>query len=150
MTAAFLVATVGGLGRLPIAPGTWGSAAAALAAWPIVAFGGTPALLVATAVLTPIAVWAAGHHGATLGIQDPSEIVIDEVVGQWLALLTVPPTLTWFVVAFLLFRLLDIVKPWPIGWADRRIGGGIGVVADDAFAGVIAALVLWLVVEVTG
>jgi phosphatidylglycerophosphatase A len=144
MTAAALVATAGGLGRLPLAPGTWGSAVAALAAWPIMWSGGSVALLVAAVLLAPLAIWAAGRHGADLGVADPGEIVIDEVIGQWIALLAAAPSLFDFVAAFALFRAFDVIKPWPIRWVDRRLRGGWGVVADDVLAGLAAAGVLVL------
>jgi phosphatidylglycerophosphatase A len=88
--------------------------------------------------------WASGAHSRLTGRDDPGEIVIDEVAGQWIALL--PASLAWpdIAIAFLLFRATDIVKPWPASWADRTIHGGLGVMADDLIAGVYAALALFL------
>ncbi|WP_368188120.1 phosphatidylglycerophosphatase A [Aestuariibius sp. HNIBRBA575] len=145
-----IIATFFYSGHLRPAPGTWGSAAAVLAAWPLHAFGGP--LLLAIGVLVSFALgwWATAQETRGKEDHDPSEIVIDEVAGQWIALLPVsigashagasifalwPGILT----AFLLFRLFDITKPSLIGWADRR-GDALGVMLDDVFAGIIAAL----------
>lgn len=147
-----LVATFGLVGLLRPAPGTWGSAAACLAAWPIHALGG-PLLLLSAAVLVFLAgLWASERYMAQNGVHDPSEIVVDEVAGQWIALLPVslgaaqagaPVAALWpgVVTAFVVFRLLDIWKPGPIGWADRQPGAW-GVMLDDVAAGWIAALVV--------
>ena len=73
---------------------------------------------------------------------DPSWIVVDEVVGMWIAAAAAPLSLLWFGIAFLLFRFFDILKPWPVGWADRKVGGGMGVMLDDVFAGLYAAVII--------
>jgi phosphatidylglycerophosphatase A len=70
--------------------------------------------------------------------------VLDEFVGQWIALVAAPKSLLAVIVGFLLFRAFDIAKPWPVSWADRRLSGGLGVVIDDVLAGVLAAVVLQL------
>jgi len=75
-------------------------------------------------------------------IADPSVVVWDEFIGQWLALFLVPSGWLWIVGGFALFRLFDIWKPWPVGWADRQLHGGFGVMFDDALAGMYAFLVL--------
>ena len=76
------------------------------------------------------------------GVKDPGEVVIDEVAGMWIALL--PAGLIWWqiLLAAMLFRLFDILKPGPVGWADKRLPGGLGIMADDLIAGALAALVL--------
>ncbi len=158
-----LVATLFGIGNLRPGPGTWGSAAAVALAWPIHALGGFPALAIATLFVFAVGWWSVA--GATRGSSDhdPSEIVIDEVVGQWIALWPLSAglwaagvsgwTFPWpgWVSAFLLFRLFDIWKPGPVGWADRRGDVG-GTMLDDVFAGVLAALVVgvlgWVAHEV--
>lgn len=136
---ACLLATWFGSGLLPRAPGTWGSLAALPCAVPIVWAGGPWALLAAALLLYLPGVWAARHYAAGAGRQDPGEIVIDEVVGQWLALVPVAFDLPMYAVAFLAFRVFDIVKVWPANWVDRRLPGGWGIMTDDVVAGVYAA-----------
>lgn len=142
--AAWL-ATWFGTGLLPKAPGTWGSLAA-LPPGLLLLWAGGPALLVAAIILVSVAgVWAGERYAETLGQEDPGAVVIDEVAGQWLALLpcaALGPV--EIVLAFLLFRAADILKPWPASWADRNIPGGLGIMADDWVAGVYAALALAL------
>jgi len=146
--AAYLAATVGGLGdRLP-APGTLvGSLAAALAflALALVAPAGLPVVApVVLLVLVPLASWSAGVEAARRGEGDPGAIVIDEAAGQWLALAVLtaglgrPPSPGELLASFAAFRLLDIVKPWPIRRLER-LPGGIGILADDLAAGLAAA-----------
>ncbi len=146
-----LVATFFGVGLLPWAPGTWGSAAAIPAAWVIHGLGGFPALLAASVAVTFIGWWATA--AATNGKEDhdPGEIVIDEVAGMWVALLPLsaglwqagadPWVFPWpgWVGAFVLFRVFDIFKPGPIGWADR-MHSPLGVMLDDVLAGFAAAI----------
>jgi phosphatidylglycerophosphatase A len=83
------------------------------------------------------------------GFEDPGAVVIDEVAGQWLVLAVAPLDVWYFAAAFVLFRVFDIAKPWPVSWADRRIKGGFGVMFDDILAGLYGAavllVVLWLV-----
>lgn len=146
-----LVVTVLGIGNLRPAPGTWASAAAIPAAWVLHGLGGFPLLALATALAFAAGWWATARELRRTDDGDPSWIVIDEVVGQWLALWPLSAGLwhagaaPWvfpypgWVGAFLLFRLFDIWKPGPIGWADRK-GGAFGVMLDDALAGVFAAL----------
>lgn len=145
-----LIATFFGVGRLRPAPGTWGSAAAVLLA--VLAFEyASPWLIPAGVVLaTVLGFWAIPPLIAGAEDQDPSEIVIDEVAGQWLALCFTAIPLArhgvsildaWpgYVVPFLLFRLFDIWKPWLVGRADRR-GGTAGVMLDDLWAGLFAGI----------
>jgi len=149
-----LIATVFFVGLLRPAPGTWGSLAAIPLAWVIHSLWGFPAFAAITVVVFFIGWWAT--YAATRGTDDhdPSEIVIDEVVGQWIALWPLSAGL-WFVaadpwvfpypgwiVAFLMFRLFDIWKPGPVGWADRR-SDAFGVMFDDVIAGIMAALVVF-------
>ena len=140
---AKLLATWFGAGLLPKAPGTWGSLAALPLAWIIASWGGTWALAAATLLVSLIGWWAAETYAGQTGIADPSEVVIDEVAGQWLTLLVVPPNLWFYLAGFALFRLFDIRKPWPVSWADRSLPGGLGIMVDDLFAGLYAALFLY-------
>lgn len=147
-----LIATFFYAGHLRPAPGTWGSLAALIAAYPLLLIGG-PWLLVAGVVLSfALGLWATGVETLGAADHDPSEIVIDEVAGQWIALLPIafgaannnaPLLALWpgWVAAFFFFRLFDIWKPGPIGWADRR-GDAMGVMLDDVIAGAFAAIVV--------
>jgi phosphatidylglycerophosphatase A len=139
---ATLIATWFGCGMLPGAPGTWGSLAALPFAWAIVRTGGPPALLAAATALFLLGWWAAGATARALGLKDPGVIVVDEVVGQWLTLVVAPFDPVGWAAGFVLFRLFDIVKPWPVRWADRRVPGGLGIMLDDALAALYAAAVL--------
>jgi phosphatidylglycerophosphatase A len=139
---ARLLATAGGLGYLPLAPGTYGSALGAVLCLPMLSLP-WPVLAGAAAVLTAVAVWAAGRVAAARGIPDPSEVVIDEVVGMWWAALLLPASPYDLVAVFLLFRLFDVVKPAPIPRLER-LPGGLGIVADDVAAGLLARAAWWL------
>lgn len=145
------IATFCYVGYLRPASGTWGSAAAIPVGYLIHVFGGYPALAVAAALAFFAGWWATQAHIAGGDNHDPSEIVIDEVAGQWIALLPLsiglgaagadPWVFPWpgWVAAFFLFRLFDIWKPGPIGWADRR-NDPLGVMLDDIIAGVFAGV----------
>jgi phosphatidylglycerophosphatase A len=136
---ALAIATVGGAGYSPVAPGTAGSAVTALLLW-AVPFSRTG--LVAFFVLVVAAgTWAAGRAERVLGGKDPGAIVVDEVAGMTLSVLALPLTVPVLVGAFLLFRLFDVVKPFPAR-ASQRIRGGVGVMIDDLIAGVYALAVL--------
>jgi phosphatidylglycerophosphatase A len=136
---ASLLATWFGSGLLPKVPGTWGSLAALPFAVLIVALAGTWGLLAAAVVATLVGVWAAGVYAARSGQHDPQRVVIDEVAGQWLALVPVAHDLRLYAVAFLAFRFFDIVKVWPAGRIDRELKGGWGIMLDDIVAGLYAA-----------
>ena len=139
------VATVFGLGRLPAAPGSWASFAALPPAWAIVWAGG-PWALGAAALLVGIAgCRAASRYERGTGKRDASEIVVDEVAGQWLVLATLPLDPLAYALGFAAFRLFDIAKPPPVGWIERRVSGGPGVMADDVAAAAYAAALLHLV-----
>lgn len=136
------LATAGGIGRIPAMPGTWASAAAALLAWGLHILGGIPLLAVATLAAFLVGLWASGVAARDAGVKDPGWIVIDEIAGQWLVLLVVPPDIKLYALGFVLFRIADIWKPWPASWADRALSGGPGVMVDDLFAAGWAALAL--------
>ncbi len=146
-----LIATWFGSGYLPKAPGTWGSLAALPCAWLILTLSaGVLPLLAASGALLIVGVWASALHSTTLGTHDAGEIVVDEVVGQWMVLAVAPFSPLGWLVAFLLFRFFDVVKPWPISWIDRRVSGGWGIMLDDVVAGLFAALSVWLIVVAVG
>ena len=153
---AYAVATGAGAGFLPVAPGTFGAAegvllylaAASLANALSIPQGGQLALMVVVSgVVLPIAVWSANRACRLLDLKDPGQIVIDEVIGQLIALIPLASglSLTRILIGFLLFRLFDIFKPYPIRRLEQ-LPGGAGVVADDVLAGVYSALLLWAVV----
>lgn len=139
-----------GAGWLRPAPGTWGSLAALPAAWVVYSLGGPLFLVLGAALLFFLGVRATEAETAQAADHDPGWIVIDEVVGQWIALLPVAlgayhtgisPLKLWpgILAAFVLFRLFDIWKPWLVGRADAR-GDAMGVLLDDVWAGVFAAI----------
>ncbi len=135
-----------GCGYFPWAPGSAASAAAVAMAAALVGYAGwRPGMMVlpAAALLVP-AVWAAAAVAQAKGAKDPRLVVVDEVLGQWVALAGAA-VLNWksALAGFLLFRLFDIVKPAPVRQAEA-LPGGWGIVADDLAAGLYAALVLWL------
>ncbi|MEQ3626803.1 MAG: phosphatidylglycerophosphatase A [Celeribacter sp.] len=156
---ARLIATVFGTGNLKPGPGTWGSAVAVPLGWALHYAGGFPLLVLASIVVFGIGYWATREATRGEAEHDPSEIVIDEVVGLWIALFPLsfgmwrmgaePHVFPWpgWVGAFLAFRLFDIWKPGPVGWADRK-GGPMGVMLDDVIAGVMAAVVVALAAAV--
>jgi phosphatidylglycerophosphatase A len=135
---ASLLATWFGAGLLPKAPGTGGSLAALPFAIVITALAGPWGLLVAAFAVMVLGLWAAAVYAAHHGTDDPSEVVIDEVAGQWLALVPVALDLRLYAIAFLAFRVFDIVKVWPANWLDRNLKGGWGIMLDDVVAGVYA------------
>jgi phosphatidylglycerophosphatase A len=140
------VASGFGSGLSPYAPGTVGSAVA-LIPWLALSELPLPFHVAALALAFALGVWASNRVVARLGIDDPGAIVWDEFVGQWIAwipLLFATRDARWIALGFVLFRVFDIAKPWPVSWADRRIDGGLGVMLDDVFAGVYAAALLAL------
>jgi phosphatidylglycerophosphatase A len=129
-----------GLGYAPFAPGTVASAAAALLYFYLPAMR-EPVLLVSLITLSvALGVWSGGMMEDDYG-EDPSQAVIDEVAGQWIALLFIPASPLAVLLAFILFRLFDILKPGPVDWA-QRLPGGWGIMSDDVLAGVFANLSL--------
>jgi phosphatidylglycerophosphatase A len=144
---ALLFTTLFGVGYAPVAPGTFGSIAGLAMAWVLLWQTGWPAwsLAVAAVLLTPIAALACGVIERELGAEDPGFIVIDEVVGQWLALAAIRPErpLDWLG-ALALFRVFDVLKPWPIRRLEK-LPNGWGVVADDFAAGGCAMMTIALV-----
>ena len=130
-----------GSGFAPKAPGTLGSAAATLLYLPLAEL--PLAIYCVLVVLGFVAgVWICGSTSRQLGVHDHGGIVWDEFVGVWITLTAVPPNLSGMLFGFLLFRLLDILKPWPINWADKKIHGGFGIMLDDAIAGILSSACL--------
>ena len=130
-----------GAGLLPIAPGTWGSLLA------VVLFWLAPPLpphihAIGVAGGFVLGVWLCGISTRRLGAHDHPGIVFDEIVAMWAMLAVLPRQISWTIMAFLLFRVLDVWKPWPIREADHRISGGLGIMLDDALAAAFAAAIL--------
>ncbi len=143
---ASLVATVFGAGLSPVAPGTVGSLVAVPLAWLLMWASGPLGLFVAAVAVFALGWWASTVYVERTRIADPGAVVVDEVAGQWLVLVVAPLNVWYFAAGFVLFRVFDIVKPWPVSWADRRIKGGLGVMLDDVLAGVYGGAVMLLVV----
>jgi phosphatidylglycerophosphatase A len=169
---ALALATAGGVGFAPFASGTFGALVGVLLFLPFSHFG-VPLYCLTLAALTCLGIWVSDIAERAFGRSDDGRIVIDEVAGQLLALL---PLVVWsgcwpgaagsplgigeprwwglVVTAFVLFRVFDIWKPGPVGWVERRLAGGVGVMADDMAAGALGAAVLsvglWLFLVATG
>jgi phosphatidylglycerophosphatase A len=141
---AMLLATWFGAGFLPVAPGTWASLAALPCAALLVWLGGPILVLAAGLAVFVLGIWAADAYMQTVQVHDPSAIVIDEVVGQWVTLALLPLDPVMYALGFVLFRVLDVLKPWPANFIDRAVTGGFGVMLDDVVAGAYAAGALWL------
>ena len=133
-----------GSGLSPIAPGTAGSFAALLP-WLVLRELPLPYYAVAVVFAFAFGVWACDWAVHALKIADPGAVVWDEFVGLWIALaplLWLPRGVVWICFGFILFRIFDIAKPWPVSWADAKVGGGFGVMLDDVIAGAYAAIAL--------
>jgi phosphatidylglycerophosphatase A len=139
--AVMIVATGGGLGKVPVAPGTAGSLPGLLLCWGLsgkdiyLALGLTAALIL-------LAIRVAHRAEKLLGAEDPGCVVIDEIAGMTITLLGLPFNAITALVGFIVFRLLDIFKPFPIRYVERRFSGGLGIVVDDVLAGVIGNLLI--------
>jgi len=143
-----LFATGFGSGLSPVAPGTAGTLVSLLlfmllrdTTWP---------LLILCVVGFVAGVWLCQRTSEYLGVHDHGGIVWDEFIGMWLTLLWVPLSLTSLVLGFALFRLFDILKPWPIGYVDSNVKGGTGIMIDDVLAGVYGLIVIQLLIVVVG
>lgn len=139
--SARLISTLLGIGYVRYAPGTAASMAALPVAWFIATTGGRFMLLVAAIVALAIGAWASELYAGRTRTTDPRECVVDELAGQWIACAFAPATLVGFGLAFLLFRLFDIGKPWPIRHIER-LHGGLGIMADDVVAALMAGVIL--------
>ena len=130
-----------GAGLSPKAPGTVGTLVAVpfywlMQDWPLW-------LYVTMLLVTFIAgIYLCQRSARELGVHDHPGIVWDEMVGLWITLLLAPPGWLWVLLGFVLFRFFDIVKPWPIGWVDKHVHGGLGIMLDDVLAGLLALLCL--------
>ncbi len=132
-----------GTGLAPVAPGTFGSLPGILLFWLTLDFGFYVQSGIAVA-MTLAGIWICGESARRIGVHDHGGIVWDEIVGMYVTLLAVPFSLVGCALAFVLFRIMDIVKPWPIRDVDHRLGGGVGIMLDDLGAALYAALILGL------
>lgn len=142
----WLVATGLGAGLSPVAPGTAGSLVGLALCLGLEFLGGAPAVAIGIIATLLAGLWSAGPVARHLGREDPGPVVIDEVSGQLLALLFLPVSLATYIAGFLLFRIFDIVKPFPARRLES-LPGASGIMADDLVAGLYANLVLWLLVR---
>jgi len=130
-----------GSGLMPKAPGTWGSLVALpfVPLWQLLPGWGYLLMLGLTMLF---GVWLCGKVARELGVHDHEGIVWDEFVGIWITFWLVPEGWYWLLLGFVVFRVMDIAKPWPISWVDRHIHGGVGIMLDDILAGVAAWVVM--------
>ena len=148
-TALHWIAFGAGAGLAPWAPGTAGTVVAipiylAIGAQPLAVY------VLAVAFVVVAGVWACGRTARDLGVHDHPGIVLDEIAGFLVTMTALPFEWPWVVAGFVAFRLFDIAKPWPISLADRRIGGGLGIMLDDVIAGVLACAMLHAVRHMIG
>ncbi len=130
-----------GSGLAPKAPGTFGTLAA-IPLWLLLCQLSVLLYWSVIAVSVIVGIYICGRASSKLGVHDHSGIVWDEFVGLWITFAFIEPQLTSVIVGFLLFRLFDILKPWPISWLDKQVGAGIGIMIDDIVAGFFAAIVI--------
>ncbi|MTI10070.1 phosphatidylglycerophosphatase A family protein [Curvivirga aplysinae] len=142
-----IIATWFGSGYIKPAPGTWGTICALPFAVAIHIHLGPIALAIAAIVAYFLGVWSAGQYSGRTQSHDASEIVIDEVAGVWVTLAMAPMTGENLVIGFLLFRLFDILKPFPISFIDKNVKGGAGIMLDDMVAGAFAGICLLVLHE---
>jgi phosphatidylglycerophosphatase A len=132
-----------GAGVMPKAPGTWGT----LVAVPIYALLqglSLPLYLAVVVVLALLGIWLCGVAARDLGVHDHPGIVWDEIVGYLITMIAAPAGWAWWLAGFVLFRLFDIFKPWPIRVVDKGVQGGLGIMLDDILAGIMALVCLQL------
>jgi phosphatidylglycerophosphatase A len=144
MNFASALSTLFGVGRAPFAPGTVASVLTLPLAWVVLRYLGPVALFSLSFAIAALGFWASDAYARETETADPAECVIDEVAGQCLACALAPLSLAGFALAFALFRLFDISKLWPISEAER-LKGGLGIMADDMVAGLLAGLIVAVV-----
>ncbi|MCU7917537.1 MAG: phosphatidylglycerophosphatase A [Candidatus Thiodiazotropha sp. (ex Dulcina madagascariensis)] len=133
-----LIAFGFGSGLLPKAPGSYGTLVGVPIYLLIQPLSTVYYLIILLAAFV-LGVWVCGRTSRDLGVHDHGGIVWDEIVGYLVTMTFAPAGWLWLVIGFLLFRLFDIVKPWPIRWIDSKVGGGFGIMLDDLLAGILAA-----------
>ena len=141
-----LIATGFYSGNLPKAPGTWGSLVGLLLFFLLHTLS-IATYLAAVAVLFIVGSFAAGEAEKILDNNDPGVVVIDEIVGMLITMIAVPATPLLMFIGFILFRIFDIVKPFPVNFFDQHFHGGLGIMLDDAVAGIYSLIILQLLVR---
>ncbi len=136
-----------GSGLAPKAPGTFGTLAA-IPLYLLLSYLSLPMYALVLVLASLLGIWLCGKTAKDLGVHDHPGIVWDEFCGYWLTMLAAPSGWFWIILGFILFRLFDIWKPWPISLADRRIPGGMGIMVDDLIAGLYAFIVMQVIVFV--
>ena len=144
---AIFLSTLGGIGYLPKAPGTWASLVTLAAVFFIESYTGLLGLIVFCSLIFIVGIWACTHHEKLTKSHDSKHCVIDECLGQSLVLLFTPNELLFYLLAFAYFRFFDIIKPWPTNWFDRNVEGGLGVMFDDVVAGAQAIIAMILTLK---
>ena len=130
-----------GSGAAPVAPGTFGTLMG-VALYLLLPSMTWTLYLLFLLVATLVGIWLCDRTARDIGVHDHGGIVWDEFVGYWITMFMAPEGWPWIVAGFALFRLFDILKPWPISWLDRHVKGGFGVMVDDVLAGVMALICL--------
>ena len=138
-----------GSGLSPVAPGTCGTLLA-IPPYLLLVQLSLPYYLLAVLLAFAAGIYLCGYTSTALGVHDHSGIVWDEFVGFWITMIAVPPTWQWILAGFVLFRLFDIVKPWPVKVADANMKGGFGIMFDDVLAGLYALVGLQLAMQLQG
>ena len=133
-----------GTGCVPVAPGTFGTVAGMLVFLPMRDLSLTSYILVVVTLFL-LGVWFCRHAAAALGVHDHPAIVWDEVVGYLVTMTAAPPGWMYVIFGFVLFRLFDILKPWPVRWLDRHVHGGLGIMLDDVAAALMALACLHII-----
>lgn len=133
-----------GSGLAPFAPGTFGTLAA-IPLYLLMTSLSPPLYLLIVAIVSIVGVWICGKSSEILGVHDHSGIVWDEFAGYFITMIAAPAGWIWIIIGFILFRLFDIWKPWPISVLDKQVHGGFGIMIDDILAGVFALICLQLI-----
>lgn len=138
-----------GSGLSPKAPGTMGTLAA-IPLFLLISWLPLAAYLAVVVLVSVVGIWICDRAARDFGVHDHPAIVWDEIAGFLVTMIAVPAGLAWVVLGFLLFRLFDILKPWPIRWLDRHVHGGVGIMLDDLLAGAFALVLLHLLLWLMG
>lgn len=130
-----------GSGLSPVAPGTFGTLAAVLLYLPMQSLS-LLAYCLMVAVVCVVGIWICGKSSEMLEVHDHGGIVWDEFAGYFITMIAAPTGWVWIIAGFVLFRFFDILKPWPIKWADKQVHGGLGIMLDDILAGLISLAIM--------
>jgi phosphatidylglycerophosphatase A len=145
---AVFIATMGGIGWLPKAPGTFGALVTLPIAWVITTLIGPVGLVIFCILIFFAGMWSTNYYSRITKTEDSSHCVIDECLGQCIVLLPITTDPILYIIGFVCFRFFDILKPWPTNWCDRTIKGGFGIMLDDVMAAIQAIIVMFLLTKV--